>query len=339
MRDLLSWNLSLGRWAGVHVRLHVFFLLFALFALHFGAREQLLGYTCLGLLILLASAVAHEFGHCVAAWKVGGAADQVLIWPLGGLTHVNVSQEPQNELVTSMAGPLVNICICMLLAPVLVLFQYENVLSLLNPLEPPIPATGKITWITAAALAFWCNWLLALVNFLPAFPLDGGRALRAMLWRPYGFRIAVEVVVRSAKLVALVLWVVSLLVWETYPFASLPLAIFGLFLFFSAKQEAERLHEQDSGDGLFGYDFSQGYTSLEKHYQSQSRRSPGPLRKWLDARRAARLERQHQIEVEEERRVDEILARLQETGMEGLSDEERALLDRVSARYRNRLRG
>lgn len=338
MRDLLSWNISLGRWAGVHVRLHAFFLLFALFALHFGAREQLLGYTCLGLAILLVSALAHEFGHCMAAWKVGGSADQILIWPLGGLTHVNVSQDPQNELVTAMAGPLVNICVCLLVSPVLVLFQHD-VLPLLNPLEPPIPATGKITSLTAAGLTFWCNWILALVNFLPAFPLDGGRALRAVLWKPYGFRIAVEVVVRSAKLVALALWIVGLLVWETYPFASLPLAIFGLFLFFSAKQEAERLHEQDSGDGLFGYDFSQGYTSLEKHYQSQSRRSPGPLRKWLDARRAARLERQHQIEAEEERRVDEILARLQQTGMDGLSDEERALLERVSARYRNRLRG
>jgi Zn-dependent protease len=338
MRDLLSWNLSLGRWRGVHVRLHVFFLLFALVALHFGAREDLLPYTAAALAILFVSALLHELGHCVAAWKVGGTADQILLWPLGGLSHVNVSQDPQAELVTALAGPLVNLSICALLAPLLVLTK-ADVLVLLNPFNPPVSGINVVTARDCLGFAFWCNWLLAVVNFLPAFPLDGGRALRALLWKPYGFRTAVEVVVRSAKVTALFLWIAALLVWEVYPFASLPLAIFGLFLFFSAKQEFERLHDQESSEALFGYDFSQGYTSLEKHHQAPRRQAPGPIRKWLAARRAARLERQIQREAEEERRVDEILARLHERGLDGLSDEERSLLDRVSARYRNRQRG
>jgi hypothetical protein len=134
------------------------------------------------------------------------------------------------------------------------------------------------------------------------------------------------------------MFLIALGVQSHYEYASLPLVLFGLFLFFSARQEAERMREHDSGDATLGYDFSQGYTSLERHDAPRTARKPGPLRRWLDARRTQRIERQQQREFEEERRVDEILARLHETGMDGLTDEDRALLDRVSARYRDRQR-
>jgi stage IV sporulation protein FB len=337
MRDLLSWNLSLGRWSGVQVRLHVFFVLFALFALHYAARANVLWYGAASVAILFASVLAHEFGHCIAAWKTGGSADRILLWPCGGLSHVNITQEPQSELATALAGPMVNLSICMLATPLLVVFQ-TDVIHLLNPLSPP-PALEGFSAVNCLRMTFWINWLLTLVNLLPAFPLDGGRALRAVLWPKFGFRSAVLLVARAATITSVVLWLAAWLVRDSYPFALLPLALLGVFLFFSAKQETERLSEQDQGDPLLGYDFSQGYTSLEKHYQSPRAREPGPLRKWLDSRRAARLLRQQQIEEEEERRVDEVLVRLHEAGLDGLSDEDRALLGRVSARYRNRQRG
>ena len=78
MRDLLSWNLSLGRWGGVQIRVHVFFLLFVLVALHFasiGANEKLFWETAAVLAIFLTSVLAHEIGHCLAAWRLGGSAD------------------------------------------------------------------------------------------------------------------------------------------------------------------------------------------------------------------------------------------------------------------------
>jgi hypothetical protein len=145
--------------------------------------------------------------------------------------------------------------------------------------------------------------------------------------------------VRIAMGTAIAMFLLALIVQSRHEYASLPLGLFGLFLFFSARQESERMREHEAGDGTLGYDFSQGYTSLERHDASRRERKPGPLRRWLAARRAARIERQQQREVEEERRVDEILARLHETGMAGISDEDRALLDRVSARYRDRQRG
>ncbi len=110
-----------------------------------------------------------------------------------------------------------------------------------------------------------------------------------------------------------------------------------MLLFFSAKQEMARLDESELEDELFNYDFSQGYTSLERHFDRPRRDGgPGTLRRWIAHRQEARLRKQRMIEEEEERRVDEILVRLHEAGMTGLSSKDRALLDRVSARYRNR---
>lgn len=339
MRDLLSWNISLGRWAGVHIRLHVFFVLFALVALLMGpsGADQKLFWETAGVLgIFLFSVLMHEIGHCIAAWRVGGIVDQVVLWPLGGLTQVNFSHDPQSEFVTAVTGPLVNLALCLLALPMLVLEQ-SNLAGLLNPLAPPVNANG-LNWLNACEWLFWTNWLLTLVNCLPALPFDGGRVLRSLWWAHHEFRHGVVLAARMAQGTAVALWVLALFIHRSgeYSFAALPFALVGILLFFSGRQEIERLYEADSDDALFGYDFSQGYTSLEKAVPSR-KPSASPVRRWLDDRRARRIERQRQVEADEERRADEVLARLHELGMESLSEEERALLIRVSDRYRNRL--
>lgn len=339
MRDLLSWNLSLGRWGGVQVRLHVFFLLFIVVALHFGsaANDQLFWETCAVLGILLASVLAHELGHCLAAWHMGGSADQILLWPLGGLIQVNVSHDPHSELVTAAGGMLMNVVICISVAPILIVQQCDFG-NLFNPLLPPVSAEG-LTWLNACEWTFWINMLLFAVNWLPALPMDMGRVVRALLWMQHEFRHGVILAARVAQITAVLLWIAAWFIHQHghYSFATLPVVLVGMLLFFGAKQETNRVYESDTDDGLFGYDFSQGYTSLEKATQSR-KAPPGPVKKWLDDRRTKRRERQQQLEAEEERRVDEVLARLHESGMHGLSEEDRELLNRVSARYRNRNR-
>ncbi|HVC93180.1 MAG TPA: site-2 protease family protein [Pirellulales bacterium] len=341
MRDLLSWNISLGRWAGVQVRLHVFFVLFALVAAHLSARDHL-AETLLALGVLFLCVLLHEFAHCFAAWQFGGSADQILLWPLGGLAQVNVSHEPQHELCTALAGPALNLFLCAITAPLIWAFRQDGVQefhALLNPLLTPAAVAG-LGWIDVFRWTFWINWLLLLVNLLPALPLDGGRALRSLLWPRWGFKNSVLAVAFAAKLMAAGL---CLAAWwthdnENYAYAALPLLLLAVLLYFSAKHETDRLCDGDPDNALFGYDFSQGYTSLE-HAGTTHKPSPGLVRNWLDERRAARLLRQQQIEAEEERRVDDVLARLHKSGLHTLSDEDRALLDRVSARYRNRPRG
>jgi hypothetical protein len=107
-------------------------------------------------------------------------------------------------------------------------------------------------------------------------------------------------------------------------------------LFFGARQDLARLEDPDVDDDLFNYDFSQGYTSLERRMDRPKQRAAGRVRGWLERRRRARERRRLELERDEERQVDEILARLHETGMNALSPKEKALLERVSARLRNR---
>ncbi|HVX10922.1 MAG TPA: site-2 protease family protein [Pirellulales bacterium] len=340
MRDLLGWNVPLGRWGGVQIRVHVFFLLFALIALHFGStgsNEKLFWETAAVLAIFLSSVLAHEMGHCLAAWRVGGAVDQVVLWPLGGLTQINPSHDPQSEWLIAVAGPAVNVAVCLVTAPLLIV-EKSNLAELFNPLLPPVDPVG-LTWLNAAEWLFWTNWLLLLVNCLPALPFDAGRGVRALLWMQYEFRHGVVLAARVAQLTALGLAVAAWMIHRSgdYSFAALPFLLVAVLLFFGAKQEIDRLYEAESDEALFGYDFSQGYTSLEKAAPSRKAQA-SPVKKWLDDRRAKRLERRRKVEADEERRVDDVLVRLHQVGLHGLSEEERALLNRVSARYRNRLR-
>jgi stage IV sporulation protein FB len=342
MRELLTWSLNLGRWGGVQVRLHAFFLVLAAYILHVSASEfdgKLLWYGVASLAILCVSVALHEVGHCLAARRAGGSCDHMLVWPFGGLTAASVPADPLAELATALAGPAMNFLISCLIAPVL-LMQGEPLGRLLNPFVPPYdPAfeTLGFTWLGLLELAFWINWLLVAVNLLPAFPLDGARVVRALLWYVFGsFRLASVCVARAAQVAAVGMWVLAWLVHDQYAFASMPLVVLGVIMFFAARCEADRGHrDAQSDEWAFGYDFSQGYTSLERNAMPPAPRA-GPLRQWIDRRRAERRRRQRETEQADERRVDDILARLHETGMEGLNPEDQALLKRVSERYRNR---
>jgi stage IV sporulation protein FB len=117
----------------------------------------------------------------------------------------------------------------------------------------------------------------------------------------------------------------------------LPLALLALFLFFSSQQEVQTIEEDDQEDDLFGYDFSQGFSSLEPPQLGPRSRQRGPMRRWLQQRQEMKERRLREIEAEEERRVDDVLIRVKEVGIDGLSPEDRSLLHRVSARYRDRL--
>jgi stage IV sporulation protein FB len=343
MGDFASWSVNLGRWYGVRVRIHIFFCLFAVQALYMASASRPQGmvvFAAATLGLLLISVLLHEVGHCWAAVRVGGYAEQIVLWPLGGLSPPQVPHEPQLELVTALAGPVVNLVIMATTAPLLLLAR-QDLLGLLIPLSP-IGLTEGAIWVVGLKLVFWINWLLVLVNLLPFFPFDSGRGFRSFLWSQFDKPTAVHWVTRSAMIAAALMCVCAWLVRDTTT-ASLvpawvPLLLLAIFLFFGAQQEAARLEAGNAEDELDSYDFSQGYTSLERDLNRHRSAGPGPIRRWLDDRRAERRRRQAALEREEEQQVDAILARLHESGLNGLSALERALLERVSARYRNRTR-
>ena len=353
MRDHSIWSISLGRWGGLHLRLHMFFLLFAALTLYLGWREGqqiaddgIFWIGAASLLILLVSVLLHELGHCYAALSLGGTADQIVVGPLGGLAPVKLPNEPLYELLAVLAGPLVNLMVCLSCMPPLLVRHGSAAWGLLNPLQPE-NFPDSPAWLVGVQLTFWINWVLVLVNLIPAFPLDGGRALRAvlsLLLPTWSERDTALVVATLARLAAIGMIVAAWLLRDANPTVLVPtwfaLVFLSIFLFFSAKQEVSRLDDEAEDDGPFGYDFSQGYTSLEREETYAPRPEvPGPFAQWLRHRREAKRRHQREIEVEEERRVDDVLIRLHKSGLDGLSTEERALLHRVSARYRSRPRG
>lgn len=348
MREHADWSYGLGRYKGVHLRVHLFFLLFGAVTLLIAWQQEqghppsdLNWLACLSVLMLFISVFLHAVAHATVLHRLGGMGERLVLTPWGELGSIRLPLDPRGEVAAVMAGPLMNLALCLVLLPILWVGSDTGILGLLHPLAPVDLVSGPF-WVAALKLAFWINWLLVLINLVPAFPFDGGRALVAMIsiMRPsMTRRQVVATVSRITRISAFVLLVIALFIWNRESASIVPtwfaLLLLAIFLFFSAHQEESLQEEEEADDLLFGYDFSQGYTSLERTIESPQE-SDTFLRQWLSSRRQQRQDQKEVSEQDEDRRIDEILSRLHDQGAESLSPEDRRLLKRVSARYRSR---
>jgi stage IV sporulation protein FB len=194
-----------------------------------------------------------------------------------------------------------------------------------------IPAAASLlAWQVVAAQLFWVNWFQLLINLLPGFPLDGGRVLQAILWARGDYRQATSAACYAGFVVMLVIGVFAIVANEVMAFALC------LFVYVNCRQQLIVL-ETGGEDAPFGYDFSQGYTSLEGTQPPATtprRKRPNWFQRWRQQRAARRAQREQESREAEERRMDDLLAKVQQEGIQSLTDEERRFLTRVSARYR-----
>lgn len=354
MLDHTNWSVSLGRWNGLHVRVHMFFLLFVVFTIFLswtGSSSELTDrvdwLATQMVAILFVSVLLHELGHVFAANRLGGYVDEIVIGPHGGMGSLDRFFDGRSELYAYLAGPLVNLAICLVCLPV-ILATSGNVLGLLHPIAP-VGLQNSPSVEVFVRLTFWINWVLLLLNLLPVFPFDGGRIARAaicMRWPVFSRQNAITIVAGIAKLAAIAIIVAAVLMNFDNTHHVVPtrfaLILFAIFLYFSAKHEPTRESTAEIEDGeyeedlVFGYDFSQGYTSLEQNVD-EGHPPSGPLKRWIDERKVAKVVQQRQQEEDEDRQMDEILERVHDLGLDSLTDDERAFLDRVSDRYRRRL--
>jgi Zn-dependent protease len=331
------------------------FLLFAAFTIYLSWRatqetqgatqakadNDLIWLAVLSLAILLVSVLLHELGHLYAALRLGGGMDEIVLGPLGGLAPPRPAPDAQFELVVHLAGPIVSFALCMIAAPLLFLEAQADLVGLLHPLQPRNLGVGS--WNSdAVKLVFWINWVLFCVNLIPAFPFDGGRALRAAIIavRPtIGRQFATLVVARLAKFAAAGLILVALFAPTGNLQGVAPiwfaLALLGIVLYFCAKQEERRSEEWDDL-GHLGFDYTTSYGHLDQGHEP-SEMQAGFFVRWLERRRETKVRQQREAEARDDARMDEVLDRVHKYGLESLTDEERALLHRVSQRYRGRL--
>jgi Zn-dependent protease len=164
-------SIHLFRVAGIDLFLHWSWFLVAVFEIN--ARTSgysSLTWNVLEYLALFFIVMLHEFGHALACRQVGGAANQIVLWPLGGVAYVDPPPRPGATLWSIAAGPLVNL----VLVPIL------SVLGMVNrSLGWAAAMPNAHAWLRAV---WFINLGLLIFNMLPIYPLDGGQILRSLLW-------------------------------------------------------------------------------------------------------------------------------------------------------------
>jgi Zn-dependent protease len=214
------WSVVVARVASIDIRVHAsFVLLVALFAL--AAPEpgwSGVALSLLWLVILFSSVVAHELAHSLVARRKGGVVHEILLFPLGGISKLErLPETPRDELEIAAAGPLTSLAI-----GVGALTAGAALGRALLPIDLLHGA-----WLMRIA---WMNLILGVFNLIPAFPLDGGRVLRAVLERRRDLLTATRIATRVGHALAALLIVAGVMfdIW---------LALIGIFVYFGASAE------------------------------------------------------------------------------------------------------
>jgi stage IV sporulation protein FB len=224
----MSWSVTIARVAGSEIRIHLTFLiLLAWIAIagyvQGGAPSALDGV--LFIIAVFACVVLHELGHALAARRYGITTPDITLLPIGGLARLSrIPEKPSEEIVIALAGPAVNVII----AGILVLFLGAR-FTMEALVEVENPAYGFLARLAAV------NIFLVLFNLIPAFPMDGGRVLRAILAFRLGRRRATEIAAMIGQGLAFVFGFLGLI-------GGNPILVFiAIFVYLAATSEAAQI--------------------------------------------------------------------------------------------------
>jgi Zn-dependent protease/predicted transcriptional regulator len=233
----MRWSYTIGRIAGTEVKVHVTFLLLLAWIAYTtyqraGGTEAVsytLFFVCFFFCVLL-----HEFGHIWMARRFGVRTPDVILLPIGGVARLErIPEEPRQELLIALAGPVVTLAIILTLAGVMALAGRAMVPR--DLLAPEIPFAARLLGANVLVLGF---------NLIPAFPLDGGRVLRALLARKLGLVRATRIAGAIGQLFAVALGILGVAIPD--PFWML----IAFFIFLGAGAEAAAVTTRVAGRGL-----------------------------------------------------------------------------------------
>src|SRR3954466_7118218 len=190
----MEWSVHIGTVRGTVIRLHLTFLLFLgwIGVSHYaqgGVKAALSGIVFI--VLLFVCVLLHELGHVFAARRYGVQTPDVTLLPIGGVAQLErIPEKPSEELVVALAGPAVNVVIAALLFLALGGMPSAESMEVDNP---------RISLLARLASV---NVFLVLFNLIPAFPMDGGRALRALLATRMGYGRATQIAASIGQAVA-----------------------------------------------------------------------------------------------------------------------------------------
>lgn len=236
----MKWSWKMVRISGIDVRMHWTFLLILAWAgfSHLNEGSGLAGaiYGIGFVLALFVCVVLHEFGHALAARRYGIGTRDITLLPIGGVARLErMPDDPKQELVVALAGPLVNVAIGTILLIGLVAVEGLGRLTAI-----PDVATTTIGFMANLLLV---NIAMVVFNLLPAFPMDGGRVLRALLALRMDYTKATDIAASVGQLMAILFGVAGLFF---NPF----LLFIALFVYAGAEAEAHQVRFRNLLDGV-----------------------------------------------------------------------------------------
>ncbi|MFH1245887.1 MAG: site-2 protease family protein [Candidatus Omnitrophota bacterium] len=206
---------------GISIRIHLTFLLMPLiFSYFYGLKGVFL------IFFVFMCVTLHELSHSLQARRFGIKVEEIILLPIGGIAEMkSIPEKPAEEFRVSIAGPLFNITLALVLFVPAYYYLGLKYQTLLHP--------GIGTWPQTFAYAFWINPILAGFNLLPAFPMDGGRILRAFLAKRMDYGRATRIAVGFGHTFAVLFGFVGLFSTPANPI----LIIIAFFIFMAASSE------------------------------------------------------------------------------------------------------
>lgn len=230
----MTWSYRIARIAGIDVKIHLSFVLLPVIFGYLGWRQggpAAAGESILFILLLFVCVVLHEFGHALAGRRFGIRTPDITLLPIGGVARMErIPEKSSQELAIALAGPAVNVLIAAVLGVVLA-------------------TTGGIFFITPEKWRTICqnlmsiNLALVVFNLVPAFPMDGGRVLRAVLGFFLPFTTSTRIAARTGQVMA-VLFVIGGILWNPM------LLLIAFFVFNGARQEIDYIRQREECDAL-----------------------------------------------------------------------------------------
>lgn len=323
----LMWSANCGTWLATQIRVSVWFP-FMLLAVTWRLGWEL-GLTFSA--ILFVTVLLHEFGHVIGARLTGGTANEIVLWPLGGLAMTQPASTFRSQFLTSASGPLVNLALCLVTLPSLL--QSGKGIAALNPFEFPLVDLRGSPVHAVLVMTFYANWLSLLINLIPVYPLDGGQMTKSVLTLFWGRESSASTYIIIGFVAAILMLLVGLGANNNW------LTTIGAFVFILNYQESLQMRMSETYDESFmGYDFSQGYTSLERSNSDEAppASQPGLMQRWREKRDAERTRRADEQAAQMELQVDALLAKVHEQGIDSLTPAEKQLLRRAGERYKGK---
>jgi Zn-dependent protease/predicted transcriptional regulator len=251
----MRWSLPLGRVFGIALRLHITFLLllgWVGYEAFVAGGPSAAKWELLRVCLIFLCIILHELGHSVVAQRLGVEVKSITLLPIGGVAALrNIPENPWHEIAITLAGPMVNAVIA------LVLFPFVGIQSLTSLAMEMTHIPHDLGSLTRALVG--TNILLFAFNFIPAFPMDGGRLLRASLALFISYRRATTI----ATFVGQGMSILFVLFGLRNPGMGL-MVVIGIFIFLGAEGEERMVQARSLLRGLYVEDvMTREFAALE----------------------------------------------------------------------------